>query len=59
MKKVKINVKLNGPSMGKIFEDNNGFEVEVAIWADQKLFEKTILDILSKDVYLPRCKAAA
>lgn len=48
-KKVKINVVLTGPSMGKTFEDEkNGFEIDLAIWADQKLFEKTVLEVLSK-----------
>ena len=52
-KKVKINVKLDGPSMGQIFEDKNGFEVEVATWADQELFEKTVLNILLREN--PKC----
>lgn len=45
-KKIKINVILEGPSMGKTIEDENGFEVDVALWADQPLFEKTVLDVL-------------
>ena len=44
-KKIKINVVLSGKSMGKVFEDLNGFEVDVALWADQELFEKTIIDV--------------
>jgi len=47
-KKVKINVILDGPSMGRTIEDEHGYEVDVAIWADQDLFEKTVLNILSK-----------
>ena len=47
-KKMKINGQLNGPSMGKIFEDPNGFEIDVAISANQELFEQTVLDILEK-----------
>ena len=43
---VKINVHTKGPSMGKIFEDPQGFNVNIATWADQKLFETTVLDIL-------------
>ena len=49
-KKVKINVEISGHSTGKIFEDKNGFEAEVATWADQELFEKTVLDILLKEL---------
>ena len=44
-KKIKINIVLSGKSMGKVFEDLNGFEVDVALWADQELFEKTIIDV--------------
>ena len=47
-KKVKINVILDGPSMGRTIEDENGYEVDVAIWANQELFENTVLDILAK-----------
>lgn len=44
-KKVKINVILYGNSMGRTFEDPNGFEVDVALWANQELFEKTVFDV--------------
>lgn len=47
-KKLTINVITDGPSMGKTFEDQNGFEVDVALWANQELFENTVLDILAK-----------
>lgn len=47
-KKININVSLEGPSMGRTFEDAHGFEVDVAVWADRELFEKTVLDILLK-----------
>jgi purine nucleosidase len=46
-KKIAINVITEGPSMGRTIEDANGFVVDVALWADQALFEKTVLDILS------------
>jgi purine nucleosidase len=47
-KKVKVNVMLSGPSTGRTFEDQeHGFEIDLAIWADKKLFEKTVLDVLS------------
>lgn len=44
--RMKINVAITGPSMGRTYKDPHGFEVDVATWADQKLFERTILDIL-------------
>lgn len=47
-KKVKINVILDGPSMGRTIENENGYEVDVAVWANQELFESTVLDILAK-----------
>lgn len=46
-KKIRINVITDGPSMGKTIEDEHGFEVDVALWADQQLFEETVLNILS------------
>jgi purine nucleosidase len=46
-KKIKINVITDGPSMGRTIEDEHGFEVDVALWADQQLFEETVQDILS------------
>jgi purine nucleosidase len=46
-KRVKINVVLDGPSMGRSFEDAaQGWDAEVAVWADRELFEKTVLSIL-------------
>ena len=45
-KKLKINVIIDGISMGRTVVDENGFEVDVALWADQELFEKTVMDIL-------------
>lgn len=47
-KKLTINVTIDGPSMGKTFEDQSGFEVDVALWANQELFETTVLNILKK-----------
>lgn len=46
-KKTKISVILNGPSMERTIEDPNGFEVDLALWADQELFDKTVLAVLS------------
>lgn len=46
--KVKINVILDGLSMGRTIEDKNGYEVDLAVWANQELFESTVLNILAK-----------
>lgn len=45
-KKMHINVALEGSSLGRTFEDKNGFLVDVALWADQNLFEKVVLEII-------------
>jgi hypothetical protein len=34
--------------MGRTIEDENGYEVDLALWANQELFENTVLDILAK-----------
>ncbi len=49
IKTLKINVAIDGPAMGKTYEDENGFVADVALWANQELFEKTILNILMKN----------
>jgi len=51
--KIKINVVLTGEAMGQTFEDReHGFEVDLAIWADQKRFERTVLAVLDEKLKL-------
>lgn len=47
IKKLTINVQLDGPSMGRTFEDPHGFAIDVALSADQELFETIVLKILT------------
>lgn len=47
-KKVKIDVVLDGISMGKTFEDKeHGFEIDLAVWANREKFEQIVFNILS------------
>lgn len=53
---LRVNVMLNGTSMGKTYEDPAGFPIEVALWADQDLFEHTVLSILTNNKSEPHPK---
>ena len=41
---VKINVELDGSSKGRTFEDPNGYAVDLAVWADQEMFENVVFE---------------
>jgi hypothetical protein len=44
---LKINVVTEGTEIGKTYVDpDNGYIVDVALWADYQLFEETLLKIL-------------